>query len=138
MTVSVWKAGCLARLLIRLSNKKESRERDSPPAAGRFSDMIPFRRSAFLPGGLFNYIGEFGELVYVIKMGAYHQCDSPFFILFNYKLLSSHPSRRYFVGVKNHHRLSCLIDVEFCSRIDGLKAALLWVKILEAWIGLKS
>ena len=32
--------------------KKESRSWDSPPAAGRFSDIIPFRRSAFLPGGL--------------------------------------------------------------------------------------
>ena len=29
-------------------NKKESRLRDSPPAAGRFSDTIPSRRSAIL------------------------------------------------------------------------------------------
>jgi hypothetical protein len=26
---------------------------DSPPAAGRFSDKFPFRRSAILLGGLF-------------------------------------------------------------------------------------
>ncbi len=26
---------------------------DSPPAADRFSDIFPFRRMAFLPGGLF-------------------------------------------------------------------------------------
>jgi hypothetical protein len=50
-----------------LPNKNESRSRDSPPAAGRFSDIIPFRRSAFLPGGFFIYIGEFGELSYVNK-----------------------------------------------------------------------
>ncbi|MBS7008333.1 hypothetical protein [Anaerostipes sp.] len=29
-------------------NKKESCLRDSPPAAGRFGDMIPYRRSAIL------------------------------------------------------------------------------------------
>ena len=29
-------------------HKKEFRSRNSPPAAGRFSGMIPFRRSAFL------------------------------------------------------------------------------------------
>ena len=36
-----------------LLSKKESRSRDSPPAAGRFSGIIPIRRSAILPGGLF-------------------------------------------------------------------------------------
>ena len=37
--------------------KKESCLQDSPPAAGRFSDIIPLRRSAILPGGLFYVIG---------------------------------------------------------------------------------
>ena len=32
---------------------KNPAKQDSPPAAGRFSDMLPLRRSAFLPGGLF-------------------------------------------------------------------------------------
>ena len=36
---------------------KESCLQDSPPAAGRFSDIIPLRRSAILPGGLFYVIG---------------------------------------------------------------------------------
>ena len=36
-----------------LSNKKESRERDSPPAAGRFGDIMPYRRSAILRGAVF-------------------------------------------------------------------------------------
>ena len=44
--------------------KRESRLRDSPPAAGRFSDIIPYRRSATLPGGLFYIIGS---LSYDIK-----------------------------------------------------------------------
>ena len=38
-------------------NKKESCLQDSPPAAGRFNDIIPLRRSAILPGGLFYVIG---------------------------------------------------------------------------------
>ena len=37
--------------------KKESCLQDSPPAAGRFSDIIPFRRSAILPEGLCYVIG---------------------------------------------------------------------------------
>ena len=37
--------------------KKESCLQDSPPAAGRFSDIIPLRRSAILPEGLFYVIG---------------------------------------------------------------------------------
>jgi len=36
---------------------KESCLQDSPPAAGRFSDIIPLRRSAILPGGPFCVIG---------------------------------------------------------------------------------
>ena len=34
--------------------KKNPALQDSPPAAGRFSDIIPLRRSVILPGGLFN------------------------------------------------------------------------------------
>ena len=37
----------------RYGHKKESCLQDSPPAAGRFSDIIPLGRSATLPGGLF-------------------------------------------------------------------------------------
>ena len=33
--------------------KKESCLQDSPPAAGRFSDMLPLRRSAILSGAFF-------------------------------------------------------------------------------------
>ena len=33
-------------------NKNPSLQ-DSPPAAGRSGDILPFRRSASLPGGLF-------------------------------------------------------------------------------------
>ena len=36
---------------------KESCSQDSPTAAGRFSDIIPLRRSAILPGGPFCVIG---------------------------------------------------------------------------------
>ena len=37
----------------RLSTRKNPALQDSPPAAGRFSDILPLRRSAILPGGLF-------------------------------------------------------------------------------------
>ena len=33
--------------------RKNPALQDSPPAAGRSSDIIPLRRSAILPGGLF-------------------------------------------------------------------------------------
>jgi cbb3-type cytochrome oxidase subunit 3 len=33
--------------------RKNPALQDSPPAAGRFCDILPFRRSAILPGGLF-------------------------------------------------------------------------------------
>ena len=36
--------------------RKNPALQDSPPAAGRFSDMIPFRRSAILPEGLYCFI----------------------------------------------------------------------------------
>ena len=34
-------------------SRKDPALQDSPPAAGRFSNIIPLRRSATLPGGLF-------------------------------------------------------------------------------------
>ena len=34
-------------------NEKESCLQDSPPAAGRFSDILPLRRSAILSGAFF-------------------------------------------------------------------------------------
>ena len=47
--------------------RKNPALQDSPPAAGRFSDKFPFRRSAILPGGLFYFIGDFIEISYEIK-----------------------------------------------------------------------
>jgi len=48
--------------------RKNPALQDSPPAAGRFSDKFPFRRSAILPGGLFSYfIGDFIEISYEIR-----------------------------------------------------------------------
>ena len=41
-----------------------------PPAASRFCDILPFRRSAILPGGLFYFIGDFIEISYEIKKWA--------------------------------------------------------------------
>ena len=54
-----WRA--FAILLFSLSSYRElsyhinknPAKQDSPPAAGRFSDMLLLRRSAILPGGLF-------------------------------------------------------------------------------------
>ena len=40
---------------------------DSPPASGRFSDIIPLRRSAILPGGLFYFTGKFNEVSCKVK-----------------------------------------------------------------------
>ena len=44
-----------ARIPPHCSRRKERilLRQDSPPAAGRFGDIIPLRRSAILPGGLF-------------------------------------------------------------------------------------
>ena len=39
------------------THKKESCLQDSPPAVGRFSDIIPLHRSAILPEGLCYVIG---------------------------------------------------------------------------------
>ena len=48
--------------------RKNPALQDSPPAAGRFSDKFPFRRSAILPGRLFSYlIGDFIEISYEIR-----------------------------------------------------------------------
>ena len=44
---------CFLIFMIFLGMKKNPALQDSPPAAGRFSDITLFRRSAFLPGGLF-------------------------------------------------------------------------------------
>ena len=41
------------RFLWLPGNKKESCLQDSPPAAGRFSDILPLRRSAILSGAFF-------------------------------------------------------------------------------------
>ena len=48
----------------KTGNQKESCLQDSPPAAGRFSDIIPLRRSVLLPGGLYFFIGKFNEISY--------------------------------------------------------------------------
>ena len=42
---------------LSINVKRESCLQDSPPAAGRFSDIIPLCRSAILPEGLFYIIG---------------------------------------------------------------------------------
>jgi hypothetical protein len=38
---------------LKKATKKNPALQDSPPAAGRFSDIIPLRRSAILPEGFF-------------------------------------------------------------------------------------
>ena len=45
-------------------HRKNPALQDSMPAAGRFSDMIPLRRSALLPEGLYFFIGKFNEISY--------------------------------------------------------------------------
>ena len=50
--------------------RKNPALQDSPPAAGRFSDIIPLRRSAILPGGLFYITGNFNEISRYIKKAA--------------------------------------------------------------------
>ena len=49
---------------VRKELRKNPALQDSPPAAGRFSDIIPLRRSALLPGGLYFFIGKFNEISY--------------------------------------------------------------------------
>ena len=56
--------------------RKNPALQDSPPAAGRFSDKFPFRRSAILPGGLFYFIGDFIEISYEIKKGSANPFDT--------------------------------------------------------------
>ncbi|WP_207642862.1 hypothetical protein, partial [Anaerostipes hadrus] len=46
------------------------------PAAGRFSDKFPFRRSAILPGGLYYFIGDFIEISYEIIKGSANPFDT--------------------------------------------------------------
>ena len=50
------------------ATRKNPALQDSPPAAGRFCDKFPFRRSAILPEGLFYFIGDFIEISYEIKI----------------------------------------------------------------------
>ena len=50
--------------------RKNPALQDSPPAAGRFCDILPFRRRAILPGGLFNIIGDSTGISYDIKKSA--------------------------------------------------------------------
>ena len=50
--VSASAFGCMFSHL-SFQNKKESCLQDSPPAAGRFSDTLPLRRSAILSGAFF-------------------------------------------------------------------------------------
>ena len=61
---------------LNLEYKKESCLQDSPPAAGRFSDKFPFRRSAILPGGLYYFIGDFIEISYEIIKGSANPFDT--------------------------------------------------------------
>ena len=48
-------------------SRKNPALQDSPPAAGRFCDILPFRRSAILPGGLFHIIGDSIGISYDMK-----------------------------------------------------------------------
>ena len=52
-----------------LVNEKESCSQDSPPAAGRFSDVLLFRRSALLRGAFFYAMEHYGVISYSIKNG---------------------------------------------------------------------
>lgn len=66
---------------VRKELRKNPALQDSTPAAGRFSDIIPLRRSAFLPGGLYCFIGKFNEISYkTIKLP--HLCPAWQFCIF--------------------------------------------------------
>ena len=59
---------------------------DSPPAAGRFCDILPFRRSAILPGALFHIIRDSIGISYDIKKNipqniSFMKCSFLFLIL---------------------------------------------------------
>ena len=57
--------------------RKNPALQDSPPAAGRFSDIIPLRRSAILPGGLFYITGNFNEISRYIKKSSRSAAHTP-------------------------------------------------------------
>ena len=48
-------------------SRKDPALQDSPPAAGRFCDILPFRRSAILPGALFHIIRDSIGISYDMK-----------------------------------------------------------------------
>ena len=66
--------------------RKNPALQDSPPAAGRFCDILPFRRSAILPGALFHIIRDSIGISYDIKKNipqniSFMKCSSLFLIL---------------------------------------------------------
>ena len=66
--------------------RKNPALQDSPPAAGRFSDKFPFRRSAILPGALFHIIRDSIGISYDIKKNipqniSFMKCSFLFLIL---------------------------------------------------------
>ena len=67
-------------------SRKNPALQDSPPAAGRFCDILPFRRSAILPGGLFHIIRDSIGISYDIKKNipqniSFMKCSFLFLIL---------------------------------------------------------
>ena len=66
--------------------RKNPALQDSPPAAGRFCDILPFRRSAILPGALFHIIRDSIGISYDIKKNipqniSFMKCSFLFLIL---------------------------------------------------------
>jgi len=66
--------------------RKNPALQDSPPAAGRFCDILPFRRSAILPGTLFHIIRDSIGISYDIKKNipqniSFMKCSFLFLIL---------------------------------------------------------
>ena len=58
-------------------SRKNPALQDSPPAAGRFCDILPFRRSAILPGGLFHIIRDSIGISYDIKKDCLRHTSLP-------------------------------------------------------------
>ena len=66
--------------------RKNPALQDSPPAAGFFCDILPFRRSAILPGALFHIIRDSIGISYDIKKNipqniSFMKCSFLFLIL---------------------------------------------------------
>ena len=66
--------------------RKNPALQDSPPTAGRFCDILPFRRSAILPGALFHIIRDSIGISYDIKKNipqniSFMKCSFLFLIL---------------------------------------------------------